>query len=174
MARSFSSSNIKLKKENPRDSFDIPVATDTEFTSAALKYFNGDRSHKTLACLLRRPALSFSWTRWETLSQMIADKHFDPCLPLSMAPIENFHLQRSRIPTSSFKSIAHEIDLVKVQYQRDSHHPLHMGYKSYACLAPVSEMFRAILSNTKVFFCRFSITCWQNFNRFIRLLHKHM
>lgn len=136
VARSFSSSNT-ISRRHSFDTFDIPVAANSDFSRAALKYAKGDRSHKTLACLLRRPALSFDWTRWESLSHMIADKHFDPCLPLSKAPIENFPLRRSRIPTSSFNSIAHEIDLVKVQYQRNSHHPLHLGYKSYASLAPI-------------------------------------
>lgn len=173
MARSFSSSNVRLK-EHPRVSLDIPVATDTdsEFADAAIKYSKGDRSRKTLACLLRRQALSFDWTTWERLSQMIADKHFDPCLPLSRAPIENFRLRRSRIPTSLFESIAHEMALVKVQYQSDSHHPFHMGYNSYACLAPVSETFRTIADYRSIFL-RFSIICWRNFSRFIKLLHKH-
>lgn len=75
--------------------------------------------------------------------RLIDDKSI-PHYPMDQDHIEKFYLHRSRIPTSLFKSIVRDMDIVSVQYPPDKCYNTDYNYYNSeaaraACLAPVRE-----------------------------------
>lgn len=92
----------------------------------------------------RPPEISPFWPmKWDANDGRLADDKSLPHYPIDQPDhIEKFHLHRSRIPTSLFKSIVRDMDIVSVQYPFDSCYNTDYNYYTpeaarAECLAPI-------------------------------------